>query len=261
VEGTPQSATGQTTLFTGVNAAAMLKRHYGGYPDKAMRRLLKSGNLLTRLQDLGLDVAFLNAYPLHHHLFTPPNLDISAEGKLLFSKQFPESFKRRISVTTCLLVTSGAIPFHEGHLRQRKALFQDYSNRYLRERGLDVPEVSPRRAADIIYRQSGHYDFLLYEYFRTDLFAHRKPIEDAVTLIRDLDSLIGRLRSRLNRGTDTLLITSDHGNLEDFSSRSHTGNPVPLILWGNGADDLRKRIRHIGEVTPAIIDWIKRREK
>jgi len=30
-----------------------------------------------------------------------------------------------------------------------------------------------------------------------------------------------------------ILLTSDHGNLEDLSTRRHTSNPVPALLIGN----------------------------
>ncbi len=33
----------------------------------------------------------------------------------------------------------------------------------------------------------------------------------------------------------TIVITSDHGNLEDLSVRTHTRNPVPLAVSGPGA--------------------------
>ena len=40
VTGLPQSATGQTTLFTGINAAAHLGRHLEGFPNAVLRDLL-----------------------------------------------------------------------------------------------------------------------------------------------------------------------------------------------------------------------------
>ena len=38
IEGLPQSATGQTALFTGINAAQLLGRHLFGFPNQPFRR-------------------------------------------------------------------------------------------------------------------------------------------------------------------------------------------------------------------------------
>ena len=40
VEGLPQSATGQTAILTGVNAAALIGRHLHGYPSPRLRQAL-----------------------------------------------------------------------------------------------------------------------------------------------------------------------------------------------------------------------------
>ena len=62
VEGLPQSGTGQTTLFTGLNAPALIGEHYGPYPDERLSKLL-AYNLFHRLQARGKTMAFANAYP------------------------------------------------------------------------------------------------------------------------------------------------------------------------------------------------------
>ena len=63
VPGLPQSGTGQTTILTGVNAPAVLGRHYGPYPNQPLRDLLSNGNLFRELLEAGKPVAFANAYP------------------------------------------------------------------------------------------------------------------------------------------------------------------------------------------------------
>jgi phosphopentomutase len=37
------------------------------------------------------------------------------------------------------------------------------------------------------------------------------------------------------RPTDTLLLTSDHGNIESLAAKSHTRHPVPLLVIGPAA--------------------------
>ncbi|MDH7499283.1 MAG: hypothetical protein QHH30_02730 [candidate division NC10 bacterium] len=65
VEGLPQSATGQTTLLTGINAAQLLGRHVNGFCTRELRALLDGHSLFARLLQMGRKPTFANAY-------TPP---------------------------------------------------------------------------------------------------------------------------------------------------------------------------------------------
>jgi len=62
VPGLPQSATGQTALFTGVNAAQLLGHHHYGFPGPQLRAALMEHSLLKRATQAGHTAAFLNAY-------------------------------------------------------------------------------------------------------------------------------------------------------------------------------------------------------
>jgi len=54
-------------------------------------------------------------------------------------------------------------------------------------------------------------------------------------------------------GDTLVLLTSDHGNLEDLSTRSHTRNPVPLMAWGPGAENVLAGAEAITDVVPTIL--------
>ena len=54
----------------------------------------------------------------------------------------------------------------------------------------------------------------------------------------------------------TLLITSDHGNLENPSTKGHTYHPVPLIVWGPGAPYFHE-VTDLTGVTPAILAYLQ----
>jgi len=251
VEGIPQSATGQTTIYTGENIPARLKEHKGSYPNKKMRQVIMSQNLLKRLNVNSIKARFINAYPQHSELFSK-HVSLEEDGSYNFTEKFPRLFQRRISVTSCMLIANGMTPFDVGEIREKRSIFQDYTNRYLIERGLDIPEYSPETAAEILFNASREFEFVLYEYFQTDIYAHRKSLEESLELIRGLDRLVGKLLTLLDPRDDTLLITSDHGNLEDFSQRAHTRNPVPLLTWGHRSESLRHRINNLAHITPAI---------
>lgn len=253
--GIPQSASGQTSLFSGQNIPALIGGHKGSYPNKIMRKILKEHNLFKILAGDGIKGRYINAYPRHAELFAAPNVELDDEGVLHFSEKFPELFKRRISVTTCMLIANRTIPFDIPDIEAGRSLFQEFSNKYLNDRGAQLPEFSPEKAGEIIYNVSREYDFILYEYFQTDVYAHRRTFAETCELITNLDQLFGKLLSLLDKEQDTLLMTSDHGNLEDSSTRAHTRNPVPLLVWGKGAGLLRERINSIADVSPAIVGF------
>jgi hypothetical protein len=253
VDGIPQSASGQATLYTGENVPEILGQHRGSYPNRLMRKVIKEKNILSQLKNKGLKAVFLNAYPVYTRFFTNRHIQIRPSGEFHFSPEFPQQFKRRLSVTTCMIISAGQVPFSEKDILAERSIFQEFSNRWLKEKGLPLPEFSPEKAAEIIYNASRRYDFILYEFFQTDLYAHRRGFADQVQLVNDLNRLAGKLLSLLNPQTDTLLLTSDHGNLEDSTVRTHTLNPVPLLVWGKEHDDLRERISDLAGVTPTIL--------
>jgi hypothetical protein len=254
IPGAPQSASGQTALFCGAGAAEIGNRHRNGYPDRALRRIIMKKNLLSQLAARGATARYLNAYPAHEELFTARHVRMEADGRLWFSAFFPERFKRMISVTSCMLLASDQRPFGEADIREKNALYQDYSNRLLNEKGMALPIFSPQQAAAIVFNASRRFEFVLYEYFQTDLYAHRRSLEECIDLVRDFDTLVGTLLSLLDRKNDTLILTSDHGNLEDYPARGHSRNPVPLIAWGRHGDRLREKIGSVSDVTPAILE-------
>jgi 2,3-bisphosphoglycerate-independent phosphoglycerate mutase len=255
VDGLPQSASGQTSLFTGENLPKILNRHRDSYPNRLMRSIIKEKNLLRRLTQQGLKAVFINAYPVYSRFFTGSHIKIQANGELHFSSHFPAEFKRRISVSTCMMVTNEQTPFNEKDILAKQSIFQDYSNRWLTDKGLPLPEYSPVQAAEILVQAAQRYDFILYEYFQTDVYAHRRSFEDQVRLVKELDLLLGKLISLLDPERETLLVTSDHGNLEDSSSRAHSRNPVPLLIWGQRSHELRESIDSLTDVTPAILTF------
>ena len=50
-------------------------------------------------------------------------------------------------------------------------------------------------------------------------------------------------------------MTSDHGNIEDASTRAHTLNPVPLLVRGPLAEELAP-VGSILDVTPKLVELL-----
>jgi predicted AlkP superfamily pyrophosphatase or phosphodiesterase len=253
VEGMPMSATGQTSLFTGVNVPAQLAEHRDSYPDSLMRKIIKEKSIFTLLRKKKLIPRFLNAFPGSSDLYTPFHVHIRDDGEFRFSGEFRSRVKRSLSVTTCMMIANHMMPFGNNDIRNERALFHDFTNLSLNGSGANLPQFSPEKAAEIIYKVSRKYDLLLYEYFQTDFYGHGFEMTDCIKLVQQLDRLIKHLVHLLDKKKDTLLVTSDHGNLEDGNTHYHTYNPVPLITWGLSSGELRDRIDNLTDVTPAIV--------
>ncbi len=258
VAGIPQSGSGQTTLFTGISYPGLSGVHSGSYPTRSMRRILFEHNLLKQLIKAGHQARFFNAYPYHSQLFRPPHLALEADGSLQFSQEFPALFRRRISATTTMMLSIGQVAASEHDMGRKEALYQDFCNASLIRRGADVLPLSPAEAGTILgtagRRQTG---LILFEYFLSDQMGHRGQLDDAVTLLRDLESFIKAVIEVLDPGQHTLLICSDHGNIEEMNHRGHTRNPVPLWVWGRDRDFISERVESIADLTPALVHFFE----
>lgn len=210
VPGLPQSATGQTALLTGINAPAHLGRHLHGFPSESLKAVIRDRSIFRRLKERGLTVTFANTY-------TP---------------QFFAQRPRWISVSTVMCEAAGVAFRRLEDLLADGSLYMDFTNRLLRQRGFEVPLRTPAQAANVLVRLTREFDFCFYEYFLTDLVGHRGRFQEAVTLLQELDAFLFHVVDRLDLTRTSLVICSDHGNIEKMDQKPHTTNPVPTLLWG-----------------------------
>jgi 2,3-bisphosphoglycerate-independent phosphoglycerate mutase len=241
VEGLPQSATGQTALFSGVNASKLLDRHLPGFPNEILRNVLKEYSVLKRVAEMGLRSAFANAYrPLFFEL--------------------KETTKWRLSATTVATLAAGLPFFSTDDLLVQKCLYHDFTNEALVRRGFDVPLWTPEQAGKILKTASDSFDFLLYEYFLTDKAGHSRDRAHAVMELRKLDRFLSSILESVRLDGTLVLLASDHGNIEDLCVKTHTRNRVPVIAWGKGKERIASRVRSIEDVTPALLELLAESE-
>jgi phosphopentomutase len=232
VEGRPQSASGQTTILTGVNAPAQLGYHKQGFPNKPLREIIEAHSIFRQLRDAGVGpVTFANAY---------------TDG---FFTERP----RWISATTAAVEAAGMTFRSIADLKNDQAVFMDYTNRVLIERGVEVAERSEEEAADVLARITAENRFTLYEYFITDKVGHEQDMPKAKEILTSLARFIRELLARLDLKRTTVILTSDHGNIEDLSSRNHTLHLVPTIVWGAERERIAATIKTLADITPAIV--------
>jgi len=233
VPGLPQSATGQTALLTGLNAPQAVGRHVSGFCTTDLARLLDGHTLFSRVQARGGRATFANAY-------TPP---------------FFEGKRRFLSVTTVATRKAGLRFRTLDDLRRGEAVYQEYTNRLLVQQGYDVPVIGPEEAGRRLAHVAADHEFTLYEYFQTDKAGHEQDMDRAVDLIEGLDRLILSLLAHVDLDRTLVCVASDHGNLENLRTGSHTRNPVPVLLWGRGREGVAPRLRRLTDIAPALLEW------
>ncbi len=237
VEGRPQSASGQTTILTGVNAPAALGYHKQGFPNEALREIISEHSIFLQLKRAGIAPnTFANAY-------TP---------------RFFATRPRWVSATTVAVEAAGMSFRNLGDLLAGRAVFQDYTNQMLIEHGLPISSYSPEQAAEILASIAREHRFTLYEYFITDKIGHLQDMEAACIVLVNLARFVRHLLSQLDLKRTTVLLTSDHGNIEDLSTRNHTLNLVPTLIWGEHQKNIAARVRTLADITPSIVEVLTR---
>jgi hypothetical protein len=235
VAGRPQSASGQTTILTGINAPTRLGYHKQGFPNADMREIISEHSIFLQLKRAGITpITFANAY----------------------TARFFDERPRWISATTAAVEAAG-LPFRTiEDVRNNQAVYQDFTNRVLIERGEDVKTRTAIEAAEVLAKITADHRFTLYEYFITDKVGHAMDKDAAKAVIKDLALLIREVLSRIDLNSTSVILTSDHGNIDDLSSRNHTLNEVPTIIWGANSDRIAGRIKSLADITPAIVDTL-----
>jgi phosphopentomutase len=166
--------------------------------------------------------------------------------------EIPHKWRRRIqpSASTCAASRVGFLRTWE-QVEAGEALVHDISGQRGRGRGL-VPARSPHEAAAILLELLGEGDFVLFEHFLLDEAGHEQSLAQAVGLLDELDLFLRAVVAGLQPG-DHLLVVSDHGNVEDVSTRSHTRNPVPFLCFGPDAVGLVHGVKSLQDVAGAVL--------
>ncbi len=231
--GLPQSATGQATILTGKNAAAVLGRHVEGFPGPTLKELIRAHNIFSALQARGYRSTFANAYHVP---------GVEAVHAL-----------RRQSVTTVAALEAFNGVRMIPDLLAGQAVYQDITREVFKTRGVDVPTVTPEEAAGHLLDIARQWDFTLFEYFQTDLMAHKGTATEINRVLDRLNRFVKVLLSHPAGKNGLFILTSDHGNIEDGTHRLHTQNPVPFVALGHGADFLRSRVGRLQDIAPALL--------
>ena len=235
VKGLPQSATGQAILMTGINIPAELGYHYGPKPNPDVAAYLKEATLFSRFVKEGKKAALLNAYP-------PRYFDGIDSGKRLYSS-IPLS-----------VINAGLRLFRHDDLYAGRALSADFTGEGWRTMlGFrDAPVMDPPEAGRKLGALAKEYDFALFEYWASDYAGHKQQMDNAIYLMETFDAVLGGLSEDWDDGL--ILVTSDHGNMDDLSTRKHTAAHVPALVIGDKAarEGFTRDMKDLTDIAPAI---------
>jgi len=241
VPGLPQSGTGQTSLFTGVNGAAVAGKHFGPHPYSTLKPVIASRSIFRRLLDAGKTPLFANAFP--ERFF-----------------EYVETHRNRMSVTALSCVSSGVPLLGAEDLARGTAVSADITNAGWRDLGHpEIPVIPPAEAGSRLAGLARRYDFVLYEYWKTDKAGHAKDFPGAVGVLETFDAMLGGILESLDPDGTLLLLSSDHGNIEEMTTKTHTRHPVPLIVYGADAPAFAERIGPDADLTavaPLVLEYI-----
>jgi len=238
IEGLPQSGTGQTALFTGINAAKEIGKHFGPFPHSGIKPFLKRDSFFHRLKEAGRKPVFMNAYP-------PVFFERAAKT-------------RRWSCSTLMVKSSGQTLYSTEDVLESRAVTAEFFGDYWRKHlGIELPKRNGEDIAGILLQEADKHDVVFIEYYLTDKAGHAQDLDFAKDVLRRLDEVLQHLLQSL--GEHTFVLSSDHGNLEDLSTKSHTRNPVPLIAIGPDAHHF-SQIKSIMDVPGGIIEAVQNSE-
>jgi hypothetical protein len=183
----------------------------------------------------GLPAALLEGYPPRWH-------DAVNRGKRLRA-----SYQEAAHV-------AGLPIFTEREIFSGDALAVDWTGQGWRtELGYaDSPIYSPHDAGVKMVELSRRYAFALFPHWLTDTLGHRGTIADGVQILELFDGVMAGALAAWQDDEGLMIITSDHGNLEDLSHGKHTENDVPTIVIGADHRSFAARIHTLADLVPQM---------
>lgn len=239
VEGRPQSATGQATILTGRNVPALVGEHYGPKPNAAVGDIIRAGTLFHEVLAAGGQAALITPYP---------------DGYFAAVK----SGRRLLSAVPLAATSAGLTLMDAADLRASRAISPDFTGAGWRDNlGYDdIPVLSLAEAGRRIATVAAGYHFSFFEHWPTDQAGHRGTLEEAVAHLEAIDAVVGGLLATWDEGRGLLILTSDHGNLEEKGHRQHTRNPVPTIVFGRDHAHHAAAIHDLTDIARVVRDYL-----
>ncbi len=180
-----------------------------------VRAILDEASIFQQLRASGRRGYFCNAYPQGY-------FDAVQRGKRLLSAV---PYAATVGGQTLL----AAADLYAGH-----ALAADFTNAGWRDQlGYhDAPVYTPEAGGQVLWRIAQNYHFVFFEHWLTDLLGHRAQLDAAIANFQTFDRFLAGLLAAADLEQTLIIVSSDHGNVEDCTHGKHTENPALTLLMG-----------------------------
>lgn len=216
VPGLPQSGTGQACWLTGLDAVRVMGEHFGPHPGPTLQRLLRKEGLPGRLVQAGARVALANHYPPAY--FAAQTTERGTRRPRMGC--FPFSF-----LAAGLPLNPPAVPPVPATL------------------GLGYAEPWPAqtsageiaRLGEALAGAAREHDLIVCDLWFGDQLGHRGRTPVPPDVLRAGQAYLERVDALLTGLLDagaSVVLSSDHGNLEDLRVKGHTLARVPFAGVG-----------------------------
>ncbi len=226
------------------------KRNGGGFKRKKILKNIK----FIALTDFGPDLdSVLTAHP-----------SIILENTLPFVlkdfKQLYISEREKYAHVTYFFNGGYSQPVNDEEWEVIPSLGQ---NNYVKQ-----PQMSSYRLTNIILRKlrEREVNFITINFPNADMLGHTGNLKAAIKAIEVVDKSLGRIYNFIKRLKGTMIITADHGNVEEMMNlktgemdTEHSTNPVPFILVNQDFNHKNLHLRKDGilaDVSPSILQLL-----
>jgi len=106
------------------------------------------------------------------------------------------------------------------------------------------------------------YDLIVVNYANPDMVGHTGFMTAAITAVETIDACLGRLSVAVEQAGGVMLVTADHGNIEQMfdpetggAYTAHTTNLVPALLV-NAATKVELRDGRLADIAPTLLPFL-----
>jgi 2,3-bisphosphoglycerate-independent phosphoglycerate mutase len=225
-------------MLTGLNVPEQIGEHYGPRPNPPIRAILAADNLFKRIVAAGGTTALLEGYPPRFH-------ESVNRGKRLLA-----SYQQAV-------VEAGFTLFDDQAIYNGDALPVDFTGEAWRgELGYtDTPLYTPVEAGHKLVELARRYTFSFFPHWYTDTLGHRGTMPQTIRSLEVFDGVMEGVLELWDPNEGLVIISSDHGNMEDMTQAHHTLNPVPTVVIGREAERFAG-VRDLTDLAPLIEQYL-----
>jgi len=149
----------------------------------------------------------------------------------------------------------------------REQVFEGEDRKLIPSPDVATYDLQPEMSAPALTRElvdaieSGNWPVIVCNVANPDMVGHSGIFEAAVKAVEAVDRLVGEIEKAVAAAGGEMLITADHGNVEQMSDpetgqphTAHTTNPVPLVFVGRAAR--MEAEGSLRDIAPTMLDLL-----